>query len=302
MRSTSGAKLSAMIDMAGSTKPDWAVTQSRFACLDLLQLIGKRGTGACVTQAKVPSIFSSRRKQLRAIRAANRQAAGNDAAHWLTDAMAEDIVERIGFMQLEPKTALIIGSGAATIASFLENTDCSVQCHDAGELDEESPFAGDIYDLIISLGSLDTVNDLPGALLHTRSALRAGGIFIAAILGAGSLPQMRSIMLEADAERPAARIHPFVDNRSATALLERAGFARQVVDAHELSVRYSSLERLVSDLRDQGLTNVLRDAPPPLSKPALMRAKRRFNAAKDDDGKVTETFAILTLTGWNGQN
>ena len=141
-------------------------------------------------------------------------------------------------------------------------------------------------------------NDLPGALLHARAALNDGGVFIATMLGAGSLPVLRGVLLAADAERPAARIHPQIDNRAATSLLERAGFARQVVDSSTVRASYRDLDRLVADLREQGLTNVLADAPPPLTRASWARANAAFDAMKDGEGRVTETFEILTLTGW----
>ena len=142
------------------------------------------------------------------------------------------------------------------------------------------------------------VNDLPGALIHAHAALRDGGLFIAAFPGAGSLPVLRQLALAADGDRPAARIHPQVDIRAGTALLERAGFARQVVDSYPLKVRFSSLDRIISDLRDHGLTASLASPAPPITRTGWQRACEAFDALREDDGKVTETFEILVLTGW----
>ena len=104
--------------------------------------------------------------------------------------------------------------------------------------------------------------------------------------------------MAADGERPAARIHPLIDNRAGSALLDRAGFARQVVDTVPLKVSYPSLDRLVADLREQALTNVLADPPPPITKAGLTRARQEFDRLRNDEGRVIETFEILTLTGW----
>ena len=232
-----------------------------------------------MTNQGVPKIFSGVRRAAREARARTLRARP-DAARWLLDEMHHDLEERIAFMQLEPKRKLVIDTDGAE------------------SLDEERPLPGGPYELIAYLGKLDTVNDLPGALLHALNALDEGGIFIASMVGAGSLPMLRQIMLAADGEKPAARVHPQVDNRAATALLERAGFARQVVDSATLKVSYRSLERHITDLREQGLTNVLADSPPPLTREALARAQAAFDALKDEEGRVTETFEILTLTGW----
>lgn len=207
--------------------------------------------------------------------------------------MIEDTLDRLSFMQLEPERALIIGPYAERLQ--LPKT-CDVLCRDW--IDEEQPIDGAPFDLIVSMGQLDTVNDLPGALLHARNALAPDGIFIAQMLGAGTLATLRRILLESDGERPAARIHPQIDNRAATGLLQRALFSKQVVDQYPLSVSYQSLEKLISDLRAQGLTNQLSDPPPPLTRTSLERALHAFEAAKDERGRVTERFEILTLTGW----
>ena len=45
------------------------------------------------------------------------------------------------------------------------------------ELDEERPLPfAERFDLIASLARLDTVNDLPGALVHLRDALAPRGL------------------------------------------------------------------------------------------------------------------------------
>jgi hypothetical protein len=93
-------------------------------------------------------------------------------------------------------------------------------------------------------------------------------------------------------------MHPVIDTRSATALLERAGFRRFVVDSWPITVGYRSLDRLVSDLRDQGLGNQLAQPGPPLSRAARERARAAFTSEADEDGRVVESFEILTLTGW----
>ena len=68
--------------------------------------------------------------------------------------------------------------------------------------------------------------------------------------------------------------------------------------SHTLTVRYSSLETLVGDLRAQGVNSVLADAPPPVTRAGLERARAAFDGLREDDGKVSETLELLTLTGW----
>jgi hypothetical protein len=243
----------------------------------------------------VPTIFSPQRRRLRAERACGLQRCMPDPAHWLLDAMAEEVVERIGFMRLEPRRALIMGlGGEAVAAAFEPSCDVTQIVHP----DPARDLVVEGFDLVVSLATLDTVNDLPGALVLLRHALTPKGLLIAIMPAAGSLPVLRRSMLAADGERAYPRIHPQIDNRAATMLLERAGFARQVVDGFGLDVRYARIARLVADLREQGQAGVLADPAPPLGKIELARAQETFASLADADGRTSEHFELLVLTGW----
>ncbi len=252
-----------------------------------------------MSERQVPTIFSPRRVALRQARAERSQASRPDAATWLSETMADDVLDRLSFMRLRPRKALIAGVGAAAVALELEKQGAETTVAESAAPPHPQSLIGAGYDLIVDLARLDTVNDLPGALIQYRAALAPGGILMAAIIGAGSLPVLRRVMLAADGKRPSPRIHPQVDTRAGTMLLERSGFARQVVDGHRLTVRYGSLSRLIGDLREQGLTSALQQAPQPLGKAALARAEAAFAALAEEDGKVSEHFELLTLTGWN---
>ena len=89
-----------------------------------------------------------------------------------------------------------------------------------------------------------------------------------------------------------------VDVRAGAQLLQRCGFANPVADSRHLDVRYSSLGALVADLRAQGLGNALASPAPPLTRAMLERANRSFCDAADAEGRTTEHFEILTLSGW----
>lgn len=237
---------------------------------------------------QVPQIFSPHRRRL-----ARRRADPGEASYILDD-MVYDVVERLGFIRFEPSRPLIVGDRTGRLAATFPGAKSADPVE--GFADEQ-PFAEGAYDFIACLGTLDTVNDLPGALVHLRNALEPGALMIASFVGGGSLRQLRDIMAAADGERTAPRIHPQVDVRAGAELLQRTGFADPVVDSHPLSVRYSSLARLVGDLRAQGLSNVLVDRGPPLGKAALKRARDRFDELSDREGKLLESFEIITLSG-----
>lgn len=227
-----------------------------------------------------------------------------DAARYLYADVAEDIAERLAFLRHRPASALVIGDAARLLDAPLEVLGAAITHADPApglaplELDQEQPWPVGGFDLIVSAFTFDTANDLPGALIHLRHALAPGGLALVTMLGAGSLPALRGIMLAADAERPAPRLHPQVDVRAGAQLLQRAGLADPVADSRSLSVRFGSIRSLVNDLRAQGLGNVLTRAGPALGKAGFARAQAAFAACGDADGRVTERFELLTLSGW----
>ncbi len=245
-----------------------------------------------MNQPAPPVIFAPNRRLAMRRRALALQA-WPGAARYLLDDMVEDVLERLAFLRHEPQRALLIGERTGALAAALRSRGVTVsEAEPATGFTEEAPFPVTGFDLIASLGTLDTVNDLPGALIHIRGALAPGGLALASFSGAGSLPALRAAMLEADADRPAPRLHPAVDVRAGGQLLQRAGWADPVVDSRHLDVRFSSLASLVADLRAQGLSNCLARPGPPLGKTALARATEAFGTG------TVERFEILTLSGW----
>lgn len=242
----------------------------------------------------IPTIFSPARRRNRFLRALERRTRP-DAARFIAEDMIEDTLERLAFLRHTPARALVLGDWSGTLAEHLGKAGATTA--EPAAIDLEAPYPEASFDLIVVTGLLDAVNDLPGALIHLRNALAPGGLVIAHFVGGQSLPALRAAMLAAEPERPAARLHPMVDPRAAPALLQRAGWKDPVVDTHALTVRYSSLDRLVADLRDSGLGNALAKPAAPLGKAALARARAAFAGRADADGKTAETFEIITLTG-----
>lgn len=252
-----------------------------------------------------PDIFD------RALRAKRRdRMAAHFADHdFLYRLMLDELLDRLGDVKRDLPEVLVIGCPDDSARLALEAMGKRVICADPGfvaaraqggvQIDEDAlPFADDSFDLVIACGTLDTVNDLPGALILMQRVLRPDGLMLAAFTGAGTLPRLRSALMAGEGERPGQHIHPQVDVRSAGDLLSRAGFAMPVADSETMSVRYAGLLRLMKDLRGMGASNVLRSRPPALRRPALLRALEHFAGEADPDGRTAEQLAVLYLSGW----
>lgn len=218
---------------------------------------------------------------------------------WLLARMADDLLERLAGVRRQFSRALIVGSdfgllepalSAAGMEVTVADTSAAVAAHASGVACDEDrlPFADGAFDLVLSLGVLDTVDDLPGALILIRRVLAPDGLFLAVLSGAGGLETLRRGFAS---DSGIARFHPQIDARAAGDLLARAGFSLPVAEIDLVSARYSALDRLLSDLRANGLTNTLFDRYP-LRRSELEKARSVLKPPFE------EQFSVLTLTGW----
>jgi SAM-dependent methyltransferase len=251
----------------------------------------------------------------------DRAAAGFGAANFLKLRAAADAVERLETILRSFPLAVDLGARDGAFAAALARSDAQDRIETLIEtdfsarmltgrsglrvqVDEEAlPFAPASLDLVVSTLALHWANDLPGALIQIRQALKPDGLFLGAVLGGASLTELRQSLTAAEAELTdgaGPRVAPFADTFDAAGLLQRAGFALPVADLDRVTVRYAHPLKLIADLRAMGETNVLIDrARRPLSRRVLARAceiyAERFAEA---DGRVRATFDILTMTGW----
>jgi SAM-dependent methyltransferase len=255
--------------------------------------------------------FDRRLRRLRRDRAA-RSFAG---AGYLHHHAADELLERLQGIRRDFREALDLGCGDGYLAAELRRRGLDATAADCSRLfagsqpngvccdEDRLPFGDASFDLVVSVGILDSVNDLPGALTLVRRSLRPDGLFLAAFAGAGTLPRLRSAMQAADAAATTGgspRIHPQIDVRAAGDLLARAGFAMPVADVDSVEIRFRGLDRLIADLRATGSTNILANRSRRfLGRAELAAAAADFAAAAGPDGRTAERFEIIYLAGWS---
>lgn len=248
------------------------------------------------------------------IRRRLRRARAQGCADFLLRAVVEELGERLFAVQRDFPEALDLGSPLPILAEAIARPGRRVSRiapdaapGDAPDLrigDEESlPVEPESFDLVVSALTLQWVNDLPGALVQIRRALRPDGLLLACMVGGGSLAELRDCFTAAESELEGGaspRVAPFVEVRALGNLLQRAGFALPVADSEQIVVRYDSMFGLMADLRAMGATSALADRPrKPLRRATLMRAAQIYaERFSDPDGRVRATFDIVWLSGW----
>lgn len=235
-------------------------------------------------------------------------------AGFLMARAADDLADRLATVLRAFPLAVEIGHGGSALADRLKAVPsigrmikASLGGADPGAdlvLDEEwLPFAPASLDLIVCGLALQFVNDLPGALIQARRALKPDGLFLAAVMGGETLNELRTAFTVAEAELTGGvspRVMPFADVRDLGGLLQRAGFALPVTDSDRLVARYASPLALMRDLRAMAATNPLIERlNRPTRRDVLARAIEVYHERfSDPDGKVRATFEIIHVSGW----
>lgn len=249
-------------------------------------------------------LFSSARHRAQRDRIARLPASAN----FLAPIIAESLLDRLAMVTRDFRRTLLIGAHDEALAGHLRGIGTDLSIIEAGphlaaatgaivvEADAvDLPFAS--FDLIVWPGGLDSINDVPGALLRLRALLAPDGLLLGTFVGDGSLPRLRRAVM-ADGVRPVARLHPQIDLAAMGNLLQRVGFTMPVVDVEALSVRYGDWFALVRDLRAAGLASRLAPAPPPLMREEIARIAVAFANQADPDGRVGESFRLIHFSGW----
>ena len=237
----------------------------------------------------------------RLLRARLARAAAIGPVTFLLDRVAGDIAERLSAVLRKFDIAADLGTPSDAVRRAIAGRVGTIAAVVADE--EALPFRDASLDLVVSALALQFVNDLPGALIQIRRALKPDGLFLAAMIGGDSLAELRAAFAEAEAEVEGGvspRVAPFADLRDLGALLQRAGFALPVTDVDRITVRYASPLKLMHDLRRMGAGNALTERRrTPLRRTTLRRVFEIYaEKFADPDGRVRATFEIVWLSGW----
>jgi len=267
------------------------------------------------TPAAPPRIFDRALLRRRRERAARAAAPNTD---FLFKESGERLLDRLDDVRRRFPMALDLGSRDGVLARLLQGRggiETLVQgdialglVRQAGgavlQLDEEAlPFAPQSFDLVLANLSLHSANDLPGVLAQIRHVLKPDGLFLGVLFGAGTLQELRTVLMEAELAETggaSARVAPFADLRDAAGLMQRAGFALPVADVETVTVTYPEMLPLLADLRAMGETNLLEARlKRPTRRSVIARAASLYREKFAlPDGRLPATFRLIFLTGW----
>ena len=263
-----------------------------------------------------PELFDRKLLRMRRERAALRGAMPD----FLLRRVAEDMVDRLAAVKREFAPVVTIGAAPGLLGMALQGLggdgppvemvdrpallpqDGASALTVCGE-EEALPFKDASLGLMVSGLTLHFANDLPGALVQIRRALKPDGLFLGAVLGGRTLAELRDAFITAETEQEGGaspRVTPMADVRDYGGLMQRAGFALPVVDTDPVTVTYASPLGLLRDLRDMGATNALLARRKTfLRRATLARALEIYQERHaTEGGRVQASFEIIYLAGW----
>lgn len=256
---------------------------------------------------------------------------------YVRHAIAESLAERVLDIKRDFATIVELGAGPGLLRHYLKEgngTKKIVMCDTSESLlyrdthldgnypfeferhvidEEKLPFEEGSLDCIVVSGGLHWTNDLPGALIQIRRALKPDGVFIGALSGGDTLFELRTSLQLAEQEREGGispRVSPMADTRDMASLLSRAGFTIPTVDVDEVMIGFPSMYELMHDLRDMGESNAVIHRRGFLRRDTMLAASAIYESmhglkeeALADSGMPAEgvpaTFQLIFLIGWS---
>lgn len=227
-------------------------------------------------------------------RAFDRAARTYDRSAGVQSEIRARLFERLDLIRLQPTAVVDLGAGTGTGAKALKDRYRTAQvialdaspgmlkrarthqgwlrpfrsvAADAAAL----PMKDASAELVISNLMLEWCANPDAVFGEVRRVLRPDGLFMFTTLGPDTLKELRAATSGA---WNTAQIHRFIDMHDLGDALMRAGFADPVMDTETLTVTFSSLRTLLSEMKETG-------AVPHLPLRRGLMGRKRFRALED---------------------
>lgn len=244
----------------------------------------------------------------------DRAAPSYEASAALQKEVGQRMLERLGYIKLQPEAVLDIGcgTGLALRALMKKYPGAQVLGMDfaMGMLEmsrrkgrlwsrpllacadfEALPVRSDAIDLLFSNLTLQWCNSLDAVFSGVFRALRADGLFLFATLGPDTLMELRQSWAQVDGF---PHVNRFADMHEVGDALVEAGFGEVVMDVERIVLNYPSVRDVVSELRSIGAVNRDRDRMRGLMGrrhwQSMLDAYEQFRLA---DGSYPATYEVV---------
>lgn len=190
---------------------------------------------------------------------------------------ADEILDRLKVMNINPRLIMDLGSGTGCVASGLgelysKATICQVDismnmlntarnqhqtklkykhylCADA----ESLPFSSGVFDLVVSNLMLQWGEDCQNIFSDIQNALEPGGVFMFATLGPSTLHELKDSWAMVDEHK---HVNDFIDMHILGEMLVSVGMTDPVMESDTVIMNYASVLEIMRHLKCLGAHNV----------------------------------------------
>ncbi|MDH3689786.1 MAG: malonyl-ACP O-methyltransferase BioC, partial [Gammaproteobacteria bacterium] len=247
-----------------------------------------------------------------------RAAARYDEIGVLHHTVADELIERLKLVKVEPMRVLDVGCGSGYVMGQLERlfrharvtgVDVSAEMTRAAAnkrrwMSKQRFVVGDAECLPIDTDSVDVlVSDSTLQWCHTKVALdefwrvlKPGGVLTFSTYGPDTLQELRTSWSQADST---PHVHEFLDMHDLGDALMHAKFTDPVVDVDRITVTYRSLEDLLRDIKCLGSRNANIDRRRTLTgRDRFGRFKAAYQAQRNADNLLPVTYEVVYGHAW----
>jgi malonyl-CoA O-methyltransferase len=266
--------------------------------------------------------FEIDKKQVR--RAFSRAAQDYDAAAVLQREVCTRMLERLGYIKLQPSRIIDVGSGtgwgtrqlgerypkaditaldiAIGMLHVARGTSSWWQKLFAGKREsflcadvEQLPIASNCVDMVWSNVALQWCNDLPATFIELKRVLKTDGLLIFSSFGIDTLKELRVAFRDVDGYNHLSR---FADLHDIGDMLMEAGFADPVMEMEKITLTYNDVRAVMQDLKSIGAHNATAGrSTGMMGKATWQRVTENYETLRRN-GKLPATFEIIYGHTW----
>ncbi len=238
----------------------------------------------------------------------------------LQQTVADRLLDRLGYINIEPRVVLDLGSGPGTSSSKLARryrkaniieTDISLSmlrearrqaprffsrrkqaCSDAEKLGFESGS----FDLVFSSLMMQWCDDIDLVLQEAGRVLRPNGLFIFSTFGPDTLVELRQSWQEVDED---IHVNAFIDMHDIGDALIRLGMESPVMETEKIVLNYKSVQDLMRELKLLGAHNVNNGRRRTLTgKNRMQKMFSHYEKSRNQEGRLPATYEVIYGHAW----
>jgi malonyl-CoA O-methyltransferase len=250
----------------------------------------------------------------------NRAASSYDAAAVLQKRVREEMLDRLGLINIKPKALLDAGCGTGAgsfelqkkfknakvvsldvALSMLQKTKMQrpflnkvfskqhLLCADI----ESLPIASSSINLLWSNLALQWCNDLDAAFNEAARVLQPNGLFIFSTFGPDTLKELR-----AASSNSHTHVSRFIDMHDIGDALTRAGFSAPVLDVEHYTLTYDNVKGVMMDLKSIGAHNATQGRARGLQGKGFLQNLTQNYEQFRTNNKLPATFEVIYGHAW----